>query len=303
MPRRQLERMSPTRTPNCNPRHHARATWLRCCALLVSLAGQIGVSQATAHAQHAGIELKRVAALSADPNTPTFGLALRGTLRAQLGASLPLWASPESEGFIFTLSPLIELHEPAKSTQVLPSQYWRGHVALAGGWLFGADSATYYIGLALEHESDHETAHAYSTPGFLTLNALALRSLGSFVAGDFALSMAPSVRLYVASCTLDRSACKNFQGATSGGAQLDLVLSAPGIGLWELVPFLSASGFGILRHDSVRSELHLELHLGLAYTTRFLLMQLFALSYLGNDVGIRRSEHVTQLGVGTRLTL
>jgi hypothetical protein len=198
---------------------------------------------------------------------------------------------------------LVELHEPASSTQLLPSQYWRARVALSAAGVWTTESAAYRIGLSLEHESDHETAHVYSHAGFLALNALTLHALASFRAGDFNLSVGPSIRLYVASCTRDRSTCKDFQGDTSGGAQLDLVFSAPGLELWELVPFLSASGFGVLEHAAVRGETHLELHLGVAYTARLLLMQLFALGYVGNDVGITRGDRVTQLGVGTRLSL
>jgi len=257
----------------------------------------------TAHAQSGSAELKTAAALSADPNTPAFGVSVRRAMRAQLGAALPLWASPESEGLIFTLSPLMELHEPANSTQVLPSQYWRARLTLSGAAVFVTDSAAYRIGLSLEHESDHETAHAYSQPGFLTQNALAVRSLASFPGADVALSVAPSLLLYLASCTLDRSVCRNFQGDTSGGAQLDIVISAPGAALWELVPYLSASGLGILRHAAVRGETHLELHLGLKYQSRFLLMQLFALGYFGNDVGVQRGDRVTEVGAGTRLAL
>jgi hypothetical protein len=85
-----------------------------------------------------------------------------------------------------------------------------------------------------------------------------------------------------------RSQHVRLPGDASVGAQLDLVFSAPDLELWELVPYLSESGFGVLDPAAVRGETHLELHLGLAYAARFLLVQLFALGYIGNDVGITR---------------
>ena len=276
------------------PAIYLRAAWLLALSAAVP---SVASSQSNAR------DLRRATAISADPNTPTFGLGWRNAVRGQLGATLPLWASPESEGLVFALSPLIELHEPARSPQALPSQYWRARVTLSGAVVIVTDSAAYRIGLALEHESDHETAHAYSSPGFLALNAATLGALASFQAGDFALSVAPSARMYVASCTRERSACRNFQGAASAGGQLDLTLSAPGLDLWELVPFASASGFGVLPHAAIGGETHVEVHLGLAYEARFLLIQLFALGYFGNDVGITRMQRVTQFGGGLRLSL
>jgi hypothetical protein len=257
----------------------------------------------SAQAQVSGDDLRLSGAAFADPNTPAFGLAYRGSVRAQLGAALPLWVSPDQFGAIVMLNPFLELHEPEHSPQVLPSEYWRARVSLAGGLFWAGDQTLYLIALALEHESDHETAHAYSQPGFLAQNALALPMLGNFQLGELLLRVAPILRLYVLSCTRDRSTCKNFAGDSAFGAQLDVALEAPGFALVELVPFVSASGFGILSHAAVRGESHLEAHLGLLHTSRFLLMQLYAIGYFGNDVGITRADRVVQFGIGTRLSL
>jgi hypothetical protein len=269
---------------------------------LLLLAAVLALASA-ARAQTSGDDLRRSGASSADPNTPAFGLSYRGSPRAQLGASLPLWISPQRSGAIFSLNPLLELHEPASSAQLVPSQYWRARVSLAGGAFWACEHSLYLIALALEHESDHETAHAYSRPGFLAQNALALQGQGNFQLEGLTLRLSPYLRAYVLSCTRERAVCKNFAGDSAFGAQLDATLEAPRFALLTLVPFLSASGFGVLPHAAVRGESHLELHLGFLYTSRFLLMQLFALGYFGNDVGIARAERVVQLGVGTRLSL
>jgi hypothetical protein len=267
------------------------------------LAAVLALDPAAARAQSGGDDLRRSGASSADPNTPAFGLSYRGSLRAQLGASLPLWITPRRSGVIFSLNPLLELHEPARSPQLVPSEYWRARVSLAGGAFWASEQTLYLIALALEHESDHETAHAYSHPGFLAQNAVALLAQGNLRHSGLVLRLSPYLRVYVLSCTRERSVCKNFAGDSAFGAQLDATLEAPGFALSELVPFLSASGFGVLPHAAVRGESHLELHLGFLYSSRFLLMQLFALGYFGNDVGITRAQQVVQLGVGTRLSL
>jgi hypothetical protein len=254
-------------------------------------------------AQASGDDLRRSGAAFADPNAPAFGLSYRGSVRAQLGAALPLWVSPDRFGGFVLLSPFVELHEPEHSPQVLPSEYWRARAALAGGVFWAGDQSLYTLALALEHESDHETAHAYSQPGFLAQNALALPASSHVAWADVLLRVAPTLRVYVLSCTRDRSTCKNFAGDSSFGAQLDVALEAPGFALVELVPFVSASGFGVLSHAAVRGESHLEAHLGLLHTSRFLLMQLYAVGYFGNDVGITRANRVVQFGVGTRLSL
>lgn len=277
-------------------RYAFRSRWLLLCAAATCVA-------APALGQSNSADLRQAAAVSADPNTPAFGLTYRSAMRGQLGANLRLWASPEREGFLLQLSPFAEFHEPASSNQALPSQYWRARVSLSAAYVTFSAVAAYRVGLALEHESDHETAHAYSRPGFLAHNALALTAMAGVRLGDFELSATPSVRLYFASCTRDRALCRNFQGDTAGGAQLDAVISAPLADIWGLVPYLSVSGFAVLGHAGVLPETHLAVHLGCAYQSRYLWLQLFALGYFGNDVGITRAQRVAQVGAGLRLSL
>jgi hypothetical protein len=239
---------------------------------------------------------------TADPNAPRFGLMFRGAMRAQMGATLPLLNVASNAGFALSLSPLIELHEPANSNQVLPSQYWRARVGVASSYGWHAAEQRYQVSFAIEHESDHETAHKYSAPGFLTQNALMLGGYGQWLLGAVRLSVTPTTRLYVVSCTRDRTRCSNFRGDTSVGAQLDVMLDAPGWDIASLVPFMSVSALGILAHQDIRSESHIELHLGMWCTTPRLLLQAFALAYLGNDVGITRAQRVTQLGFGLNIS-
>lgn len=270
---------------------------LRAALLAVSMTSVTSVSM-SARAQERVADLH---AMTADPNAARFGLMFRGAMRAQVGATLPLWSVESNAGFALSLSPLIELHEPATSHQVLPSQYWRARVGVASSYGWHVAEQRYRVSLSLEHESDHETAHEYSTPGFLTQNAVMLGGHGQWTLGAVRLVVAPTGRLYLLSCTRDRDRCSNFRGDTSAGAQLDVMLDAPTWDLASLVPFMSVSALGILANQGIRSESRIALHLGMSCTTQRLLLQAFALAYLGNDIGITRADRVTQLGLGVSI--
>jgi len=266
------------------------------CVLLALPMLLVGV---TADAEPPVVDLT---AMTADPNAARFGMLFRGAMRAQLGAQLSLLKGENAEGFALGLSPLVELHEPSRSDQVLPSQYWRARVGLTSGYGWSSNEQTYRLMLALEHESDHETAHAYSTPGFLTQNMLALGFGGQGTLDAVRWSVSPTARLYLLSCTRARTQCSDFRGDTSVGAQLDVMLDAPTWELGSLVPFVSVSGLVIANHERVRSERHLELHLGTWWASSALLFQAFTLAYLGNDPGITRGQQLTQVGLGLSLS-
>lgn len=267
-----------------------RRVWLAMPMLLVDV---------TAHAEPPVVEVTTV---TADPDAARFGLTLRGAMRAQIGAHLSLLEDDDAEGFALWLSPLVELHEPSGSDQVLPSQYWRARVGFNSRYGWRNKEQSYRLLLALEHESDHETAHAYSTPGFLTQNTLALGFSGQGRLGAARWSVTPTLRLYLLSCTRARDQCSDFRGDTSVGAQLDLMLDAPAWEFGWFVPFVSVSGLLIAPHERVRSERHMELHLGAWCASSALFFQAFALAYLGNDVGITRGQRITQLGLGISLS-
>ncbi len=240
--------------------------------------------------------------VSADPNAARFGLMFRAAMRAQLGAGLVLVGDPEQQGWALRLSPLVELHEPSGSDQALPSQYWRARVALSLGYSWRWDSHRIRIVGGVAHESDHETAHAYSMSGFLTQNALSIGAGTSWVLEALQLELAPTLWLYLLSCTRDRERCTDFAGDTSVGAQLDMTLAAPGWAVASLVPFISVNGLAIAERDRVLSEGHLALHLGVWTTSTTCTFQVFALGYVGNDVGITRGQRVARLGFGVSLT-
>ncbi len=248
-------------------------------------------------------DLTPARAFAADADAAAFGMLYRDSVRAQLGAALPLFGDGAHDGLGLELAPLVELHEPRHSTQPLPSQYWRARLPLELSWGWSTVSTRYRLGVVLEHESDHESSHAYSKAGFLALNDAALSLRAGYALGDYQLFAGARARLYVVSCTRARSRCQNFRGDSSAGAQLDLLLLGPSWGRSRLRPLLAASGFGILSNAGVAGESHAELHLGIALPMRWLDLQAFLLAYTGNDVGILRGLRVTELGVGMRLSL
>jgi hypothetical protein len=245
--------------------------------------------------------LQRERVLFADADAPAFALTFRGAMRAKLGSFLPLVGGESKPGFLLALSPLVELHEPKDSDRVLPSQYWRARISLCPSYAWQGDTDSYRLGLIIEHESDHESAHRYSRPGFLTLNAIGARGQAQWTAGALRVGASPALRFYAISCTRERAQCEEFKGDISFGAELDLALDAPSVALYGLHPFAALSGFAILGHALVRGESHAQLHLGVWNRMSALLVQLFLLAYLGNDVGIARAKRVTQIGIGLNL--
>ncbi|HEX7478660.1 MAG TPA: hypothetical protein VF331_12695 [Polyangiales bacterium] len=295
-----------------------RSATVRCAAVLASVvlcSAHVARAQATDTqsttalepelanevTQYQRVALAAARALAADADAAVFGMAYRGSVRAQLGAFLPVIGDEATDGFNFGLAPLVELHEPLHSLQPLPSEYWRARLPVEASWGFGAAAARYRVGLALEHESDHESSHAYSKAGFLTLNDAALVLRTGLRLGALQLFTAARLRGYVVSCTRTRSTCENFRGDASAGAQLDLVLLGPSLGRTRLSPFAAVTGFGLLAHAGIGGETHLELHAGVTIPTRWLEVQSFALLYVGNDVGLLRALTVTQLGAAVRL--
>lgn len=264
-------------------------------AILIFLFGGGGIARAE------GSDLQRGRTLAADADQPLFGLAFRGAVRAKLGSLLPLVGSESASGFLLSLSPMVELHEPSGSDQVLPSQYWRARVSLDPSYAWQGEAASYRLGVGIEHESDHETAHSYSQTGFFTLNAAVVRGQTQWKLGGLRVSLLPALRLYAISCTSDREQCEEFAGDVSFGAQIDFVLDVPETSLAGLYPFVALSGFAIINHDQVQGERHVELHFGLWRRVEALLMQLFLSAYAGNDVGVTRAKRFMQVGAGISL--
>ena len=82
----------------------------------------------------------------------------------------------------------------------------------------------------------------------------------------------------------------------------DLTLDAGGAepirGKWYV--FGSAHGGGIVPNGDVIRELRTGVNLGVWTRTRFGLWQIYALGFLGNEVGINRGDAVVQGRVGVR---
>jgi hypothetical protein len=245
------------------------------------------------------IDLDRARVLSTDLYAPAVAFEYRGGTRARFGAVIPAIDRDDSEGFALTIEPFFELAEPRGSPQFLPSQYWRARaiVETSYGIQDGADSYRLFVGI--EHESDHETAHPYSTPGILALNGVAMGGRSTLAVGGMRFSTFATLRGYVLSCTRNRLECENLQGSASVGGQLDMVLSVPALTFMDLEPYLSGSVFGIAPNEKIQREGHGEVRMGFWHMTRSLLLQVFVTAYAGNDVGITRTETIALIGAGT----
>jgi hypothetical protein len=236
--------------------------------------------------------------LNADPDGAAYGFEYRGAVRGRFSDLFELYGAEARAGYGIALAPLFELHEPRHSQNVLPSQYWRARVSLEQGytWL----RATHWVRLAglLTHESDHETAHKYSRPGFLALNDVAARLQVAGRQASWTWHVGMDARVFVVSCTVARSLCENFRGDSSFGGQLQGAFAFHGAQLWRFSPFAAASASGILPHGLVAEERRLLGRVGGFARFGDSLLSLFVLGSLGNDVGITRRRTLNVVGAG-----
>ena len=264
--------------------------------VLIIACGLLSVSLASSPiAAQQSVDVNRV---SADPDHTRLSLFYRGALRATLGLSLPLWIADDDEGFSVALAPMIELHEPPGSNQPLPNQYWRGLLSLEGRYTIVAVSGKYGVGLGLAHESDHETAHEYSTPGFLALNLIAGTLWASFELGPLRLEPRVTPMLYVLSCTERDAPCRDLAGSTAVGGHLQLAAHTSEPALWRLHPFVALATSGIVGNGLVHTEQRLSVRAGVYLPVRHGTLTLSVLGFFGHDVGITRRDKLSQLGGG-----
>lgn len=236
--------------------------------------------------------------LNADPNGTSYGLEWRGAMRGRFADSFEFYGGEREPGYAIALAPMFELHEPRNSHNVLPSQYWRARVSLAQSYGFQFENLRVRIYAALTHESDHETAHAYSKPGFLALNDFAVRALIAGRSARFAWYASGDAQLYFLSCTDPSRTCENFHGDESFGGQLQLGAALTGYSWLRFSPFAATSVTGIVEHGLVHSERRLLARLGVYAQFGNSLLSLFALGSLGNDVGIVRNRTLNVVGGG-----
>jgi hypothetical protein len=236
--------------------------------------------------------------LNADPNGAAYGAEYRGAVRGRFSDSFEFYGGEAEAGYSIALAPLFELHEPRKSHNVLPSQYWRARISLAQsyGWIF--ENLRVRIFALLTHESDHETAHAYSRPGFLAINDLALRAQVSGRSSAWAWYASGDAQFYFLSCTQPSRRCENFHGDHSFGGQAQAGLAYTGRKLWTFSPFAAASASGIVAHGIVHKERRLLARLGAYTQLGDSLLSLFVLGSLGNDVGVVRNRTLNVVGGG-----
>jgi hypothetical protein len=240
------------------------------------------------------------ARVNADPNASLFAFEYLGAVRGRLGDASNAVGHPQGSGYSLTFAPLVELHEPQTSVNVLPSQYWRARISIEQGvTLIHSSRARTRLALVLTHESDHETAHAYSTPGFLTLNDVGIQATFDGHSHDWAWTAKFDALLYVLSCTEpSRAYCENFRGSSSFGGQAQLGVAWTAARLWKFAPFASTSTSGIVAHGLVYPEYRWLTRAGLYAGLGTSTLALFATYWLGHDVGIERHNILRVVGVG-----
>lgn len=236
--------------------------------------------------------------LNADPNGAAYGAEYRGAVRGRFSDQFEFYGGEAEPGYSIALAPLFELHEPRKSHNVLPSQYWRARLSLVQGYGWSLRDLRVRVLALLTHESDHETAHAYSRPGFLALNDLSVRAQLAGRSRLLAWYASADAQLYFLSCTRPSRRCENFHGSSSFGGQLQAGAAWTGWNVLGFSPFVAASYSGIVAHGLVRAERRLLARLGFYARWRDSLVSLFALASVGNDVGVVRNRTLNVVGGG-----
>ncbi len=262
------------------------------CAFLLLFGSRLG------YAQELPETPERPALPSADPNGAEYSVEYRGAARGRFSDSFALYGGEGRAGYALSLAPLFELHEPRRSQNVLPSQYWRARLSLAQSYGWARNEYLVRAGVLLTHESDHETAHAYSRPGFLALNDLAARVQVTGLHAQWTWYAVADAQLYFLSCTQPSRDCENFRGDQSFGGQLQAGAAWTRFRLWGFSPFVAASLSGIVAHGVVIQERRLLARLGAYTRLKDSMLSLFALGSLGSDVGIVRNRTLNVVGVG-----
>jgi hypothetical protein len=249
--------------------------------------------------------------LSANPDTPSTGLSWRDYLHGSAGADVRFLAPGPEGGWVFDVPAMVELANDRDDPA--PSDYWRGLLALHGGYRLGPRRGLPEgIELALEvrHESDHETRHSSSeegTPyGFYQLNSVSLYSEAPFHVYGQEVVASFIARFHVATCTSSVSACPVVNGGDGSrtfealGEVVWTGAATPALaGHWRPALALFADGL-------VPNGVALEEHRFVAQAGAWVHLsaggyfQVFGLGWLGSDVGYLRHDRVKQLGAGIR---
>jgi len=281
-----------------------------CTALLFAVVLAPGVASAEPSPGIAGREggegspaLGRVHHLDASTEAPRFGVEWREAARARLGSELPLAGRRGTSPLALELTPLLELHNGPRPDSPIPSESWRGRLGAAVWWrAVTAPGRRHELGLALEHESDHDTARVDSLPWFLSLNDLALEGAHALDLGAVSVGIRSRVRYYVLTCTRSGACDDPAAGQSTVGGALSVTADLAALARWRgLGPFAAAEVATLAPRADVHGEQRLVAHLGVFRDRpRGGRWQLYALALLGSDVGLRRYREVAEVGFGAR---
>ncbi len=243
--------------------------------------------------------------ISASPDAPAFGFIWRQAPRAILAATLPILGGGPDATFGLRVTPFVEIYNNPGAQLILPNENWRGRLSGEFWRLWGANQASQGPWLrgaiAYEHESDHSSERADEPKlmsAFRTLNDFSLRLTASTASAEkISLTAELDSRLYVLSCTQPDINCLDNLRAVSYGGALEVTSQLRFAGDWHA--FWSTSLSWIVPSGELVKELRFVSHLGL-WKRRAGTWQVFALGYVGSDVGIFRETSLRQLGVGIR---
>jgi hypothetical protein len=277
----------------------------RCCRLTPSIALLIAALPSLgARAESPTVTV--VEQLSASPDAPVFGFVWRRAPRATLSATLPILGGAPDATAGFRLTPFVEIYNNPGEPLILPNQNWRGRLSAEVWRLWpangdGADGAWLRGGIAYEHESDHSSVRVDAPQlisAFRTLNDVNFRvsaSTSSLKALLFTAEL--DSRIYLFSCTQPDVDCLDNLKAVTYGGSLELTSQLRMANDWHA--FWSLSVSWIVPSSVVVRELRMISHLGF-WKRRAGTWQIFALGYIGSDVGVFRETSLKQLGLGVR---
>lgn len=248
---------------------------------------------------------ERARHLDASPESPQFGADWRGAARARLGGELPLLGRRVATPLALELVGLLELHNGPAPDSAIPNESWRGRLAIEGWWRAVAlPRRRHELGLVLEHESDHDTARVDSEARFLSLNALAFEMAHWAASGALSVELRGALRYHSFTCTRLGACDEPTDGQTTLGGSVGMGADfGPSLCWRRVAPFAALELSALAPRRDIVAEQRLVAQLGFyregRYSGRW---QLFALAFLGNDVGLQRAQRLRQLGVGLRWT-
>jgi hypothetical protein len=246
--------------------------------------------------------------VSADPDLPATGLGWRGHLQGSAGAAVPLCLQSNPGGWAVDVPALIALSND--TADPAPNNYWRGLVGLEVAYRKPFDSAGLAsLALQLQHESDHETryttADQFAPIGYYQLNSVGVQGdLPTRVAGE-RITFSATARLHVITCT-DTLACATANAGhgsrtVEGVAQLIWNGSLTPPVRYHPRPVVAVYADAIVHNGLVRGEQRLVLNAGAwCPTVKEGIFELFAIGWVGNEVGYLRRTVVRQVGVAIR---